>query len=108
MKVKLLEETFSINYQTAEFVFKEDQRIFFELLEAVQAGATAGSEIISSGLVKTLVEIKGIESDDGKKIAPKDFFRLPREIVTDVRANFLLHIVKAGTPETEKNEQASN
>ena len=106
MKIKLIEDTFVINYQTAEFTFREDQRIFFELMDVVRTNPVAASAVINDGISKTLVSIKGVQTEDGKPVPVQDFFKLPREIVAEIRANFLQHILK--DKKVEKNAEANS
>lgn len=79
MEIKLNEKkTFTIKWKTAEFVFKNDTRTFFNLL----AGNFNHDSIIES-CKKDLLEVKGLTTGQ-RDVTASDFDNLPVDIFLHV------------------------
>jgi hypothetical protein len=112
MKVKLLEDTFTVEYEQdgekAEFIFKNDQRVFLKLMDRYAATKRTDSDVWNQGIADTLIEIKGIGTDNDTPVKVNQFFLLPAVIVTTVRAKFLSHVMKNAIEEDEETAEKND
>lgn len=111
MKIKLEDQQFEIKYKDesqageATFIFKNDQRVFLKLVDAYLATNRTDSDVVNDGMANTLIQIKGIEDQDGNAVGPKQLFYLPREILANIRQQYIAHILKLAKADEEEQEK---